>query len=192
NEKDTVARKVMLLNNLSISSSYNLVAEEFNLSPFSISANTNIRENLININLSAILDPYAYVTDAEGRETRINEYAWKSGKIGRITSANLAASTNLNPKARERGQTSREKIAESDLSTSDKEFLIRNPEMYVDIDIPWGLQVSYNLSYGHPANSDPRITQTMQFSGDLALSEKWKAQFQSGYHFESKEFTQTT
>src|SRR5690606_41304698 len=36
------------------------------------------------------------------------------------------------------------------------------------------------------------ITQTLQFSGDLALSEKWKAQFQSGYHFETKEFTQTT
>lgn len=192
NEKDSVARKVMLLNNLSINSSYNLVADSFNLAPFSISANTNIRENLININLSATMDPYAYRTDAEGRETRINEYAWKSGKIGRITSANLAASTNLNPKARERGQTSREKIAQSDLSSSDKEFLIRNPELYVDFDIPWSLQVSYNLSYNHTVNADARITQTLQFSGDLALSEKWKAQFQSGYHFETKEFTQTT
>lgn len=192
NEKDSVARKVMILNNLSVNSSYNLVADSFNLAPFSISANTNIKNNLININLSASLDPYSYLTDAEGNERRVEQYALKSGKLGRITSATLAASTNLNPKAREKEQSSREKIAQSDLPQSDKEFLIRNPEAYIDFDIPWSLQVGYNLSYGHPLNSEPRITQTLQFSGELAISEKWKTNFQSGYHFESKEFTQTT
>jgi len=192
NERDSVARKVMLLNNLSISSSYNIFADSFNLAPFSISANTNIRDNLININLSASLDPYAYIVDAEGVERRTTDYAFKSGKLGRITSASLAASTNLNPKARQRGQQTREKVAQSDLSTAEKEFIMRNPEMYVDFEVPWGLQVSYNLSYNHPVNSDPRVTQTLQFSGELALSEKWKTIFSSGYHFESKEFTQTT
>ena len=49
--QDSVARKVMLLNNLSISSSYNLIAESFKLAPFGISANTNILNNLLNINL---------------------------------------------------------------------------------------------------------------------------------------------
>ncbi|HEX7015323.1 MAG TPA: putative LPS assembly protein LptD [Cyclobacteriaceae bacterium] len=192
NEKDTVARKVMLLNNLSINSSYNIFADSFNLAPFSISANTNIRDNLININLSASLDPYAYVVDGEGVERRVTEYALKSGKLGRITSASLAASTNLNPKARERGQQTREKVAQSDLPTAEKDFIMRNPELYVDFDVPWSLQVSYNLAYSHPVNTKPRITQTLQFSGELALSEKWKTVFSSGYHFESKEFTQTT
>jgi hypothetical protein len=36
------------------------------------------------------------------------------------------------------------------------------------------------------------VTQTLQFSGELALSEKWKMNFNSGYHFETAEFTQTT
>lgn len=191
NETDSIARKVMLLNNLSINSSYNLVADSFKLAPFSISANTNIRNNLVNINLSASLDPYTYLVNEEGFEQRIDQYAWKGGKLGRITSATLAASTNLNPKAREEGQSTREKIVQSDLSQSDKDFLIRNPDAYVDFDIPWSLQVSYNLSYVHSINSTPRITQTMQFSGKLALSEKWQTSFNSGYHFESGEFTQT-
>nr|PZN53272.1 MAG: hypothetical protein DIU61_09805 [Bacteroidota bacterium] len=192
NARDTVARKVMLLNNLSINSSYNLFAESFKLSPFSISANTNIRDNLINLNMSASLDPYTYIVDDEGVETRIDEYAWKSGKLGRITSASLAASTSLNPRARERHQETREAAAQSDLPTAEKEQIIRNPNMYVDFDIPWDLQISYTLSYSHPVNREASITQSLQFSGELELSEKWKAQFSSGYHFESKEFTQTT
>ena len=60
--QDSVARKVMLLNNLSINSAYNFLADSFKLAPISISANTNILDNLLNINLSASLDPYWYKT----------------------------------------------------------------------------------------------------------------------------------
>ncbi|HEY8512042.1 MAG TPA: putative LPS assembly protein LptD [Cyclobacteriaceae bacterium] len=190
-ERDSVSRKIMLLNNLSINSSYNLFAESFKLSPFSISANTNIRDNLINLNMSASLDPYTYIVDEEGVERRIDEYAWKSGKLGRITSASLAASTSLNPKARDRNQQTREAAAQSDLPTEQKERIIRNPQMYVEFDIPWDLNINYTLSYSHTVNREPQITQSLQFTGQLSLSEKWNAQISSGYHFESKEFTQT-
>ena len=192
NADDSVARKVMLLNNLSINSSYNLVADSFKLANFSISANSNILNNLININMNATLDPYRYITDAEGIERRIDEYVWKSGGLGRITNASLALSTNLNPKARNKEQSSREKIANSELPEAEKEYLIQNPDTYVDFEIPWSLRISYNLAYRHSTNADPDVTQSMQFSGDLSLSEKWKIQYSSGYHFESKEFTTTT
>ncbi len=195
-EKDTVARKVMLLNNLSFNSSYNLVADSFKLAPFSLSANSNILDNLININLSAGLDPYTYLPykteEGKSLEKRIDEYAWKGGKIGRITNASLAMSTNLNPKARDKQQSSREKIANSDLPEQEKEHMIQNPESYIDFEIPWSLNLSYNLNYSHPINKTPEVTQTMTFSGELALSEKWKVNFNSGYHFETAEFTQTT
>jgi hypothetical protein len=52
--------------------------------------------------------------------------------------------------------------------------------------------VNYSLAYTNPINQDIKVTQTLQFSGDLSLSQKWKVNFNSGYHFESKEFTQTT
>lgn len=193
--QDSVARKVMLLNNLSLSTSYNLLADSFNLAPIGISANTNILNNKLNLNLSATLDPYNYVVfqdeGEEPEEARIDQLAWKSGRIGRITSATLAMSTNLNPKARNKETTSREKIAKSNLPQQEKEFLIQNPDAYIDFEIPWSLNVSYNLSYTHAVDSDPNIIQTVSANGDLSLSEKWKITYSTGYHFESKEFTQT-
>lgn len=196
-EKDTVARKVSLLNSLSISSSYNLVADSFKLSPFGMSANTSAFNNLLSFNLSATLDPYYYKTfynseTDERYQRRVDDYAWKNGSLGRITSASLAINTNLNPKARENDQKSRDKITKSDLPQQEKDYLLNNPNSYVDFEIPWSLRVNYSLAYGHPINQDIAITQTLQFSGDLSLSQKWKINFNSGYHFESKEFTQTT
>ena len=200
-EEDSVARKVSLLNSLSISSSYNLVADSFKLAPIGISANTSVLDNLLNISMSASIDPYYIGTfvDESGRkyERRVDEYAWRAGKgIGRITSASMAVNTNLNPKARENDQSSREKITNSDLPQQEKDFLLNNPNAYVDFEIPWSLRINYSLNYSRPvlqptAEKAFNITQTLQFSGDLSLSEKWKITFNSGYHFESKEFTQT-
>jgi hypothetical protein len=193
--QDSVARKVMLLNNLSFSSSYNIIADSFKLAPIGISANTNILNNKLNLNLSATLDPYNYVMEpVEGQEPvekRKDYLAWKSGHLGRITSATLAMSTNLNPKARNKETTSREKIAKSNMPQQEKEFLIQNPDAYIDFEIPWSLNLSYNLSYTHAVDSDPNIVQTVSANGDLSLSEKWKVTYSTGYHFESKEFTQT-
>jgi hypothetical protein len=194
-KKDTVERKVMLLNNLSLGSSYNIIAESFNLAPINISANTNILNNTININVSSTLDPYHYEptpsTTNSRLETRINSYAWRHGSLGRITSATLALNTNLNPKARKGEQDTREKVVKSDIPENEKQHILANPNAYVDFDIPWSLTFGYNLNYSHAASQKPLITQTIQVSGNLSISEKWKITYNSGYHFETKEFTQT-
>lgn len=200
-DKDTVERKVMLLNNLSLSSSYNLMADSFKLAPVSMSANTNILDNMINVNLSATLDPYNYVrsADEEGRisERRVDSYAWKGGSLGRLTNATLALNTNLNPDMRKRENTTREKVAQSDIPEEDKQHILQNPNAYVDFDIPWSLNISYNLNYRRPITRNAeriqpaQVVQTVQVSGDLSISEKWKVTYNTGYHFESKQFTQT-
>jgi len=193
--QDSVARKVMLLNNLSLGSSYNIIADSFKLAPIGISANTNVLDNLLNVNLSATLDPYTVLTtvDESGKRTerKIDELAWKSGSIGRISAATLAMSTNLNPKARSKETTSREKIGKSDLPEQEKEFLMQNPDAYVDFDIPWSMNISYNLGYSHPVNGAQKVTQTITMSGDVSISASWKVTYSTGYHFETQEFTTT-
>jgi hypothetical protein len=191
---DSVARKVMLLNNLSFNTSYNLIADSFNLAPISIAANTNILDNTLNMNLSASLDPYNYVPILKegvktGKERRVDQLAWKSQHLGRITSATLAMSTNLNPKARSKATSSREKIGKSDMPDQEKQFLIQHPDAYVDFDIPWSLNMSYNLNYSHAISQKPSVTQSLTANGDLSLSEKWMITYSTGYHFESKQFT---
>ena len=194
-EKDTVERKVMLLNNLSLNSSFNLMADSFKLAPVSLSANTNIMDNMINVNLSASLDPYNYVrtVDQEGRvsERRVDSYAWRGGSLGRITNATLALNTNLNPNMRKKENETREKVAQADIPEEDKQHILQNPNAYVDFDIPWSLNIGYNLNYRRPIVRKAEVIQTVQISGDLSISEKWKVTYNTGYHFESKQFTQT-
>lgn len=200
-EKDTVARKVSLLNNLSINSSYNLVADSFKLANFGISANTNILNGMFAINVSASLDPYYYqrlkTEDGLTYERRIDSYSWKHGSLGRITNATMAINTNLNPKARKNEQESQKKIIGSDLPEQEKQFLLNDPNAYIDFDIPWSLRVNYSLNYNRgilTTNTVKRFTinQTLQFSGDVSLSQAWKINFSSGYDIENKEFTQTS
>ncbi len=194
-QKDTVARKINLLNNLSLNSSYNLMADSFKLSAISLAANTTLFQNILNVSMSASLDPYTVVTitgeDGRKTERRINEYAWKSGQLGRITSATIAMSTNLNPKGRNNDQQTREKITNSGLTEDEKQYLLNNPDVYVDFDIPWRLSLNYSLTYSKGLTTPANINQSLNFSGDVSLSKQWKVVFNSGYDFKAKALTMT-
>ncbi|HEY5690765.1 MAG TPA: putative LPS assembly protein LptD [Cyclobacteriaceae bacterium] len=201
NATDTVDRKISLLNNLSIASNYNFAADSFKLSPFSMSANTNILDDKININIGATLDPYQFRVDSIGTrennlgkiyETKISRYTWKDGfKLGQITSMNLAFSTNLSPKGKKSDADTRTKISQANISETDKDFLLNNPDAYVDFNVPWNLRLNYNISYSKQGRQEANITQAVRLNGDISLTEKWKVTFNSGYDLETKEFTQT-
>lgn len=208
-KKDTVARKIPLFNTLSINSGYNFRADSFKLAPFSMAANTNILDNKFNINISATLDPYKYVTlvsqeTGVAREIRTRHFAWNPYTapagywvtddgfgIGRITNANLAFGTNLSPKGQKKDTETKEKIGKAAIPEADKQYLMKNPDMYIDFDIPWNLRLNLNVDYNHGVNSSPRITQTLRLDGDFSLTRQWKVAFNSGYDFQQNEITQT-
>jgi hypothetical protein len=206
-KKDTLDRKISIFNNFSISSGYNFAAASFKLAPISMSANTNVLNNKINININATLDPYQYeksgndltvpVERTSILEVRRDRYAWNVGQgIGRITSAGLAFSTNLSPKGQKNDTDTRDKIGKSNASEADKNYLLQNPNAYVDFNIPWNLRVSYNISYSRglytsTSGDAKQITQSLNFSGDLSLTQKWKVTFNSGYDFVKSEIITT-
>lgn len=200
-EKDSVARKVSLLNSLSMGASYNIFADSFKLSAISLSANTNVLNGILGVNMSASLDPYQILRlkneNGQVYERRIDAYAIRGGRLGRISQASIAINTNLNPKARKNEQQSKQKIANSNLPEQEKQFLLNDPNSYVDFEVPWSLRLNYNLSYTRPLRTIAtrdlfNLNQTLQFSGDLSLTEKWKVSFNSGYDVKAKEFTQTS
>jgi lipopolysaccharide export system protein LptA len=202
-KKDTIDKKIPIFNNLSIGSGYNFAADSFKLATISISANTNILNNKVNININGSLDPYQYeksrndlTIPAEGTsiiERRLDRYAWNVGQgIGRITSAGLAFSTNLNPKGQKSDNQSRDQIAKSNASEADKAFLLQNANTYIDFKIPWNLRLNYNINYSRGTNQPAQITQALNFSGDISMTEKWKVVFNSGYDFVRSEITQTS
>jgi len=199
--KDTVDRKVSILNNLSFGSSYNFVADSFKLAPISISAVSNILNGKININFGSTLSPYQYRKVAVGTDAHdlpiyqefiVNRYAWNAGSFGRITAANLAFSTNLNPQGQKKDNAMRDKVAKSNASQADKDYLLKHPDMYVDFTIPWELRLSYNVAYSRGTGQQGQITQSANFSGNVSLSEKWKITYNSGYDFANHAITLTS
>jgi len=194
NKKDTVAKKIPLFNTLSFSSGYNFAALSFKLSPVNLAANTNILNSKVNVNFSGVIDPYQYITDSVTEKGKIYQtkrdghYTLRNG----LSSANIAFSTNLNPKGQSKDTQTRDKIGKSNASDSEKKFLMDNPDAYVDFSIPWNLRFSYNANYTKTRSPlASKITQAMRFSGDISLSKKWKIDFSSGYDFQSNQITQS-
>jgi len=63
---DTESKKIILLNNLNFSTSYNMAADSLKWSPVRVNAGTKLFDNKLSINVRATLDPYAI--DVNGRK----------------------------------------------------------------------------------------------------------------------------
>ncbi len=79
-DKDSTGmKKVSLIENFTISQSYNFAADSMNWS----NVNTSILLRLVknfNLNLSATWDPYTYQLSSSGTPVRVNVPRWKAGK----------------------------------------------------------------------------------------------------------------
>lgn len=195
--KDTVNnfKKIKIFENLSFSSSYNLLADSLNLSDINMNGYTRLFEK-VNINFSGRFCPY-YI-DSKGRKLNKFEYN-ESGKLARFTSGNIGLDFSLNS-SKKTDQNRQQQSLNGDLPlgvNSDEVPFGQSMgtnygnSQYVDFDIPWNLRVNYNFSYSKPT-SEKTITQTLSFSGDINLTPKWKIGFSSGYDFKSQKLTTTS
>lgn len=168
NSKDTVEtlKKIKLLEAINLSTSYNIFADSMNFSLITLSGRTRLF-NAFTLNFNSVYDFYAL----DGNGNRINEYYFKeSYKFARFTNAGASINFSLNQK----GNT------EEDLELSWLD--------YVDFDIPWNLSASYSIDY-NKSTLNGQLTQTLGFSGDLKLTDKWKIGFKSGYDFKAKDLS---
>ncbi len=195
-------RKISLLDNFSVSGSYNLFADSLNLSNLSLNARTSIGP--ASLNFSGTLDPYAYVitsSDDEGNvltQTRVNRLLIREGRgIGQLSRFNVSLSTRLTPqaflsKAKKKAQEAKEKNSElTDLERQNLENFQQDPTQYVDFDIPWNLSLTYNVSYSKIGFFDSVVEQQMNFRGDVSLTDTWKIAFSSGYDLTRKSISFT-
>lgn len=175
----TGLRKVMLLDQFNIGTSYNLAADSLQLAPIAINGRTTLFKN-VNLNFNSTFNPYA--TDSLNRP--INTYYFaQTGRLARLTNANLAINFALRPKEKpKKNLTDAQKDALKNVAA--------NPDMFIDFNLPYTLNVSYSLNYNAFAAGtpqQPRVTQTLNFTGDVSLSPKTKIAFNTGYDFINKE-----
>ncbi len=201
-------KKVTLIDQLSMSTSYNFIADSMNLSNISMSLTTNLLDKLP-INVSASFDPYA--VDKDGR--RINEFLINQGKgLARLASASFSFSYNWSSGASRSNGQAAVNNPNNNSNTMDMlqrqaadDFFTQNPEQqmssadlarmaatqYYDFQIPWSFGFSYTFSYSNPGSS-PTTQQTLNFNGSVNLSEKWAVTASAGYDLIMKKLTPGT
>jgi lipopolysaccharide assembly outer membrane protein LptD (OstA) len=172
-DSGAVLKKIKLLESLSFNSGYNLAADSLRLLPISANGRTTLFEK-INISFGASFDPY--ITTPAGVRRNQSELEINN-RLARMTSAGVSLSANL---ASAQSEEKKEKIKDQNL----------NPDDYIDFSVPWSLNVSYTLNYSKPNDfSTSNTTQSLNFNGDLKLTERWKVGYTSGFDFKSHDFT---
>jgi len=198
-------KKIPLLEAFNINTAYNFAADSFQLFPFQLSARTTLFEQKLSVNINSTIDPYATLStlgsDGTTRFSSSKEYAWKKGQgIGTIRSASLNLNASLNPKNGQNPGEVRDELTQNFIQQggvmnqfveNEINRIVADPSQYIDWEIPWNLTLGYNLAYAKQVSNTTNITQAMNVSGDLSISEKWKVNFNTGYNFDSKEITQT-
>ena len=208
-EKDSLAtepRKVTILNNLNLSTSYNLAADSLRLSPVRMTTGTNLFKNKLNLNLSATFDPYS-INDNGFRINKLN--IADGGGLFRMTSANLNMNFSIDSKSFNSknksensenlsggGRTDDLFGSSQDLTKStfdDDEDDGRRKENLTEYinKIGWDFRFAHSLTYLNNRKQRKIGNNSLMFSGNIILSKKWKIGGSSGYDFKNKGFTYT-
>jgi len=186
--------KVKILDNLNLSSNYNIFKDSLKWAPIRMSGNTAFFKRKVSFRFGGTFDPYSYQTDANGRTHVINKsYLSTHKKPFRVTSLDFSVGMNFKSKQGSKDDESNE----MDLANDPTARLIDPTGMdqvnygaYVDFDIPWTLGLDYNFRYTKPYD-EYKIIQSFRVRGDFSLTPKWKIGLNSGYDFERKEVTTT-
>ncbi len=199
-QDSTGTRKIKILDNLSIASSYNFLADSLNLAPFAINLRAPLAKS-ISLNVSATLDPYQINENGQ----KINRFMLKDGKIGRITSATTSFGYSFNSSNNPSGARNDINSAPLPVTADQASFFgseafsqldanTRRQMMtsqYYDFNIPWNFGFNYSFSYSRPGHT-ATITQTLGFNGSFNLTPKWGVTFDGGYDFKGRKVTPGT
>ena len=167
-KKDTInsTKKIKILENLNIGSSYNIFADSLNLNDINLNARTRFLD-VIDLNFSSRYDPYI---SNNSFNNNVNKFElFENGRLARFTNANATIG----------------------LAISNNTFVKNNKNDNKKPKINWSLNANYAVSYnkGYRSSAFSDTTQSLNFSGDIKITDKWKFNFQSGYDFDTKKLT---
>lgn len=201
--KDTTGtgeKTLPIIQSLTINGSYNFVAPTRRLSNISFSGRSQLSDKL-GFSFSGMFSPYTVsdIVDVNGQivgRQETNEYTFKNGKLPRIISFGLSFDYSLNPEALKRRNTNMTNLRDDAVrngatpeQADQLASISRDPNAFVDFKIPWNFAFSYNLQYSNPVAFRSELSNTLNFSGDVNITSKWKVQFASGFDFKRKDLT---
>ncbi|WP_395043196.1 putative LPS assembly protein LptD [Flavobacterium sp.] len=194
----TEPKKIMLINNLNFSTSYDLAADSLRWAPMRVSGGTQLFKQKMNINFAATLDPYAI--DNNGRRIEMFNID-NGGSLFRLSSANMNLSYSLassdGNKDKKNKQGARNGGREDDLFGTNTDFSDRRESQFGDKDdgeeeefsgfynskLPWDINFAYSLTFSNNKRENEIVNNTVMISANTSLTTKWKVGVSTGYDF---------
>jgi hypothetical protein len=214
-DNDSVGeKKVSLIENLTLSQSYNFAADSLNWSNLNTSLLLRLTKNF-NLNLSAVWDVYTYQLNSSGSPVRVNKLRISQGKgFGRLSSTGTSFSYTFNNDTfKKKGGDDKDKNKGKNNSSSDGDDFDDNPSSgakhdrdmadnqdgggefdsdgYQKWEVPWSLSVNYSIGYAYgdfnydKLEYNSKITQNLSFSGTLRPTKNWNFGFSASYNFDT-------
>lgn len=217
--KADATRIISLIDNLSISGSYNMAADSMQWSNFSTSLRLKFGKSY-NISLSMAFDPYMYGLSSSGNPVRINKLRWNYGKFPRFLGTGTSFSYTLSDQTFKKKSDKKKKINSTDnqneedesfkdenvndklVEGGDKQKLSsgeKDEDGYERVNIPWSLSINYTVRYSDDNSKfnyekmeyGRKFTQNLNLSGNLQLTPGWQISGSTSYDFEAKQFSYT-
>ena len=168
-KKDTInsIKKIKILENLNFGTSYNIFSDSLNLNDINLNARTRFLD-VIDLNFSSRYDPYIVNQNFNNNLNKLELF--ENGRLARFTNANatvgLSISNNTFTKKKDKEDEKKSKVN-------------------------WNFNANYSINYnkGYRSSEFSDTTQSLNFSGDIKITDKWKFNFQSGYDFDTKKLT---
>ena len=187
-KKDTTGagtKKIRLVDGYGFSTGYNFLADSMKLSPISLYFRTNLFEK-ISLSANSTLDPY----QMNSRGQSIDKYVWEDGKfsLGRLKNSSISMTTQFQSKPKDEKKAADKKKREDELlndpalagdATQLLEYKRKNPNEFVDFNIPWTMSVGLSIYFQDILKPDfsgytTEINSSFNFNGDFSLTPKWK------------------
>ncbi len=199
----TEPKKIMLLNNLNLSTSYNFDADGKNIlawSPIRLSGGTQLFDKKMNVNFGATLDPYAI----DNAGNRINVYNLDNGgSLFRMTSANMTLNYSISSKKTESNKKDKNEQGQrnggreddlfgksTDINDLSKSQFKNNEEdgfdkisEFFNTKLPWDMTFAYSLTYGNSKRENTIVSNSIMVSANTDITPKWKGGISTGYDF---------
>ena len=213
-------KKVSLIDELYGGLSYNFAAPKRKWSDLSTRIRLKLTKSYT-FSMAAVFATYAYMFDEKGNVVVGDRTEWSYGRFGRFQGMSQNISKTFSNKTFQRKKkqsesSSRENEDEQtdDIDSNvdpnlrqkpaegkDKNKADLDEDGYMKFSIPWTFTVSYGvtMSENSSARINPktmrypyRFTQTLNFSGNVRLSDGWNINYSSGYDFNYHKLTMTT
>jgi hypothetical protein len=203
NDTTGKAKKIKIIDNFGINTSYNVFADSMKWSPVTMSLRTTL---LSNFNVSVNGGFSLYGIDSRGHPYNIFVFT-QNGHLLRLTNASTSIDFSLSDLLTgDKKKTSKNSQAGSAMSNqgfeNDQESgpgqkgkqnqapVPRDEYGYQQFDVPWTMNISYILSYTKPGLK-PTVTSSMVMRGNVSLTKQLSITYSSGYDFKGKAITMT-